>query len=67
MTQRGQTPLRDYNRYARAEGYYSIFQQKAGENAKNIVRKPHNLFVGGRRAAPISRLSCLCYAAHSPA
>jgi hypothetical protein len=47
MTQRGQTPLRDYNRYARAEGYYSIFQQKAGENAKNIVRKPHNLLVAG--------------------
>jgi hypothetical protein len=60
MTQRGQTPLRDYNRYARAEGYYSIFQQKAGENAKNIVRKPHNLFVAGTDSSPsIDRLRAL--------
>jgi hypothetical protein len=60
MTQRGQTPLRDYNRYARAEGYYAIFQQKAGDNAKNVVRKPHNLFVAGTDSSEsIARLRAL--------
>jgi len=47
MTARGQTPLRNYNQFARQEGYYAIFQQKAGDNAKSFVRKPHNLFVVG--------------------
>lgn len=60
MTQRGQSPLRDYNRYARTEGYYSIFQQKAVDNAKNFVRKPHNLFVAGTDGSPsIDRLRAL--------
>lgn len=60
MTARGQTPLREYNRYARQEGYYSIFQQKAGENAKNLVRKPHNLFVAGTDGSErIDRLRAL--------
>jgi hypothetical protein len=60
MTSRGQTPLREYNRYARDEGYYSIFQQKAGDNAKNLVRKPHNLFVAGTdRSESIDRLRIL--------
>lgn len=60
MTQRGQTPLRDYNRYARAEGYHAIFQQKAADNAKNIVRKPHNLFVAGTDSSEsIDRLRAL--------
>jgi hypothetical protein len=48
MTIHGQTPLREYNQYARAEGYHSIFQQKARDNAKNFVNKPHNLFVNGK-------------------
>jgi hypothetical protein len=47
MTMRGQTPLREYNRFARTEGYHAIFQQRAQENAKNVVRKPHNLFLAG--------------------
>jgi hypothetical protein len=60
MTTRGHTPLRDYNRYARQEGYYSIFQQKAGDNAKNIVRKPHNLLVAGTDGSEsIGRLRAL--------
>jgi hypothetical protein len=60
MTQRGQTPQRDYNRYARAQGYDAIFQQKAAENARNIVRKPHNLFVAGTDGSPsIDRLRAL--------
>jgi hypothetical protein len=60
MTARGQTPLRDYNRYARDEGYYAIFQQKAGDNAKNLVRRPHNLFVAGTNGSEsIDRLRAL--------
>jgi hypothetical protein len=60
MTARGQTPLRDYNRYARQEGYYSIFQQKAGENAKKLTSKPHNLFVRGTNGSEsIDRLRAL--------
>lgn len=60
MTARGQTPLRNYNQFARQEGYYAIFQQKAGDNAKNLVRKPHNLFVAGSdRSASIDRLRTL--------
>lgn len=60
MTARGQTPLRNYNQFARQEGYYAIFQQKAGDNAKNLVRKPHNLFVAGTdRSDSIDRLRTL--------
>lgn len=60
MTQRGQTPLRDYNRYARTEGYYSIFQQKARDNAKAILRRPHNLYVAGTDSSEsINRLRAL--------
>ena len=44
LTARGQTPLREYRKYAREEGYYAIFKQRAQENAKNLTRKPHNLF-----------------------
>jgi hypothetical protein len=60
MTARGQSPLRHYNQFARQEGYYSIFQQKAGDNAKNLVRKPHNLFVAGtNRSESIDRMRAL--------
>lgn len=60
MTARGQNPLREYNRYARDEGYYAIFQQKARDNAKTLVRKPHNLFVAGtNRSESIDRLRAL--------
>jgi len=60
MTQRGQTPLRDYNRYARTEGYYAIFQQKARDNAKAVLKKPHNLFVAGTDSSEsIGRLRAL--------
>jgi len=60
MTARGQTPLRNYNEFARQEGYYAIFQQKAVDNAKNLVRKPHNLFVAGTNGSEsIARLRAL--------
>lgn len=41
MTARGFNPLLEYKRYVREEGYHSLFKQRALENAKNILRKPH--------------------------
>lgn len=49
MTRRGQTPLHEYNLHARREGYYSLFQQRAQENALSLVRKRPTLYdVHGR-------------------
>lgn len=56
MTLQGQTPLHEYNAYARREGYHLIFQQRAQENAKNLVRKPHNLYGADGSSASINRL-----------
>lgn len=47
MSPRGLNPLLEYRRYAREEGYYAIFQQRAEENAKALVRRPHGLLVPG--------------------
>lgn len=47
MSPRGLNPLLDYRRYAREEGYYAIFQQRAEENAKALARRPHGLLVAG--------------------
>jgi len=43
MTADGFNPMQDYARYAREEGYYAIFRQRAQEYAKTFVRKPHDL------------------------
>lgn len=43
MTARGFNPLLEYGKYARIEGYYSIFQQRALENAGGMLRLPHAL------------------------
>ncbi len=56
MTLQGQTPLHEYNKFARREGYHLIFQQRAQENAKNLVRKPHNLYGADGSSASINRL-----------
>lgn len=45
MTASGHAPLLEYRKFAREEGYNAIFMQRAQENAKSLVRKPHNLFV----------------------
>jgi hypothetical protein len=47
ITSRGLNPLLEYHKYARQEGYFSIFQQRAQENAKSLVRRPHGLTVPG--------------------
>ena len=47
MSYRGHNPLREYNGFARKEGYFSIFQQRAQENAKNLLARPRDLFLHG--------------------
>jgi hypothetical protein len=59
MTARGQTPLQDYNKNARREGYHLIFQQRAQENAKNLVRRPHNLYGANGSSDSIDRLRAM--------
>ena len=59
MTARGQTPLDDYKKNARREGYHLIFQQRAQENAKNLVRKPHNLYGANGSSDSIDRLHAM--------
>ncbi|CAN5812185.1 hypothetical protein BH11PSE12_BH11PSE12_21800 [soil metagenome] len=39
ITPRGFNPLLEYKKYAREQGYYALFQQRAMENAKNFARK----------------------------
>lgn len=57
MTPRGLNPLLEYRKYAREEGYYAIFQQRAQENAKALVRRPHGLLVPGTdSSADLERL-----------
>ncbi|CAH0218524.1 hypothetical protein SRABI118_02165 [Massilia sp. Bi118] len=57
LTASGHTPLLEYRKYARQEGYNAIFKQRAQENAKNLVRKPANLFLKGTgSSASIDRL-----------
>ena len=43
ITARGFNPLLEYNKFARDDGYHSIFQQRAVENAKRFVRLPRGL------------------------
>ena len=43
ITARGFNPLLEYNKFARDDGYYSIFQQRAVENAKRFARLPRGL------------------------
>lgn len=43
MTSRGFNPLLEYRRFARDEGYNSIFRQRAAGNAISLAREPHGL------------------------
>lgn len=56
MTTRGHTPLFEYNRYARNEGYHAIFRQRAQENAKSLVRRPHSLYGADGRSGSLENL-----------
>ena len=39
MTERGLNPLNQYIKFARYDGYYKIFRQRAEENAASLVKK----------------------------
>lgn len=52
ITARGFNPLREYNKFAREGGYYSIFQQRAVENAKRFVRIPRGLVETASGSSP---------------
>jgi hypothetical protein len=39
MTERGLNPLHQYEKFARYDGYYKIFRQRAEENAASLVKK----------------------------
>lgn len=56
MTQRGQTPLHEYNMHARREGYHLLFQQRAQENARNLLRKSPTLYGADGHSESIERL-----------
>ena len=43
MTARGFNPLFDYLRFAREDGYYAIFLQRALENARSFSLAPHGI------------------------
>ncbi|HWW73051.1 MAG TPA: hypothetical protein VN089_24160, partial [Duganella sp.] len=43
MTARGFNPLYDYLRFAREDGYHSLFQQRALENARSFSLAPHGI------------------------
>jgi hypothetical protein len=52
ITDRGFNPLLEYEAIARAEGYYTMFRQRAQENARAYVRKPAGVFVKGTQTSP---------------
>lgn len=52
LTDKGQTPLRNYRDMAKAEGYWTFFSQRAAQNAKTLSRKPNNLYLQGTRSSP---------------
>lgn len=47
MTARGFNPLHEYQRYIRDEGQFAIFRQRALENTRTIMNKPHGLVRAG--------------------
>jgi hypothetical protein len=51
LTDRGFTPLRNYERIAQTEGSRAMFQQRAEENARSLLRRPRELFAAGTRTS----------------
>jgi hypothetical protein len=51
LTDRGFTPLRNYEWVAQKEGPRAMFQQRAKENARSLLRRPRELFVTGTRTS----------------
>jgi len=51
LTDRGFNPLREYIEFARSEGYYKLFRQRAEENAKKHSRRTANIFAQGTQTS----------------
>ncbi len=52
MTPRGFNPLLEYNKYAREQGYYALFQQRAMENASTYIGKSSGLAMPENGGSP---------------
>jgi hypothetical protein len=52
LTPLGHNPLLEYEDFAKADGYWVLFRQRAEENAKNHGRKPKNLYLNGTQSSP---------------
>ena len=52
ISPRGMNPLLEYKKFAREEGYYAIFQQRALEYAKTFSQKPHDLVFPASGSSP---------------
>jgi hypothetical protein len=60
MTPEGLNPLHEYNKYARDEGYFAIFQQRALEYAHTFVLKPHGLrYADGANSSDLDDLRAM--------
>lgn len=52
ITARGFNPLLEYNTFAREGGYYTLFQQRAQENAKRFIQLPRGLVADSTGRSP---------------
>lgn len=78
MTERGLNPLNQYRKFARQDGYYKIFRQRAEESAASLVKKAaggldreglheelHDLLEVAARDNPGVEVHLLVYAYHA--
>lgn len=64
LTERGFNPMRDYEGIAKREGYHAMFRQRDQENARAYLRRPKNIYVGGKMSSPqlevLRRIIAVC-------
>ncbi len=63
MTSRGLNPLHEYQKYAREQGYYALFRQRAIENAKTYARKRRDSAAAGEQFQGRDQLDAILSAA----
>lgn len=63
ITARGFNPLLEYNGFARNEGYYSIFRQRATEYAVSFLKKPHGLVDRTGSSSDLKNLRAIMHSA----
>lgn len=59
MTSRGLNPLLEYRKYAREQGYYALFRQRAVENAKTYERKRREALANDERFHEVENLRAI--------